>query len=216
MIKSIVIYGAGGFAREVLQVLHAINAVSPTWRCLGFIVEPGYAAPESLHDLPVFDSVEHVPDQSELWLSIAIGDPHTRWRVADDVGRLTTAAFPALVHPQAWIGDRVRLGAGTVVCAGAMITTDISLGEHVQVNLCATIGHDTAIGRCTTVSPGANISGRVSIGERVEIGTAASVIPGVEIGADCVIGASSAVIRSLPSGATAVGVPARVVRMRNA
>jgi acetyltransferase EpsM len=145
---------------------------------------------------------------------VAVGDPAGRQGIVERLESLHTIGFPILIHPQAWIGDRVKLGAGAVVFAGAMITTDVEFDAHVHVNLSSTISHDARIGRFSTLSPGVNIAGRVTIGARVHIGTAASIIPGVEVGDDCVIGAGAAVIRSLPSGVTAVGVPARIVDRR--
>lgn len=49
------------------------------------------------------------------------------------------------------------------------------------------------------------------IGDGVEFGAYAQVLGGVRIGNDCRIGALSVVLRDVPDGATAVGVPARVV-----
>lgn len=49
------------------------------------------------------------------------------------------------------------------------------------------------------------------IGNRVDIGVGSRVLGAITVGDDCVIGANSVVIRSLPAGCTAVGVPARVL-----
>jgi len=210
--RDIVIYGCGGFGREVLQVIHAINAEAPRWHCLGFAVDPGVAHPDDVHGLPVADDPGKLRRTDQLDLVIAIGAPAARCAIAARLEDTGLYAFPSLVHPQAWIGDRVPLPPGLVVCAGACITTDITLGAHVHVNLAATIGHDARIGACCTLSPGVNVSGKVILGDCIEIGTGASVVPGVEIGTNSVIGAGAAVIRTIPADSTAVGVPAKIIK----
>src|SRR5699024_9037636 len=51
------------------------------------------------------------------------------------------AAAP-LIHPLADVGDDVVLGAGSVVCSHASLTTHVTVGAHVHVSRGAAIGHD--------------------------------------------------------------------------
>lgn len=213
MIKDLVIYGSGGFAREVLQIIHSLNAVSPTWRCVGFCVDPEFMQAEIVHGLPVHPGIGSLDQIKGLHVAVGVGAPDARSRIVTSLRRHGRTEFPVLVHPRAWVGSAVKLAPGTIVCAGASLTTDIEIDEHTHVNLNATIGHDTRIGAFTTLSPGVHISGNVQIGERVDIGTGANVIPGVTIGAGSVIGAGAAVIRDLAAGSVAVGVPAKVIRV---
>jgi sugar O-acyltransferase (sialic acid O-acetyltransferase NeuD family) len=210
-VRDIAIYGCGGFGREVLQILHALNAQAPQWNCLGFVIDPGIAHPEAVHGLPVVEDIATLERGTRADLAIAIGAPAVRRRVAL---RMAAAghAFPTLVHPRAWIGEQVSLAEGVLVCAGACLTTDITVLPHVHINLCATVGHDAVLGAYSTISPGANISGNVTLGSGVDIGTGATVIQGVLIGDDVVIGAGAAVVRPIPPQCTAVGVPAKIIK----
>lgn len=209
--RDIAIYGCGGFGREVLQILHALNAQAPEWRFLGFVVDPGFEHPEKVHGFPVKEDVKDIALGEEVNVAIGIGAPAARRRIAERLGA-QGYTFPTLVHPGAWIGENVTLEDGALICAGACLTTDIRIAEHVHLNLGATVGHDAVIGAFSTISPGANISGNVLIGERVEIGTGASIVPGITIGMDTIIGAGAAVVRSIPAQCTAVGVPARIIK----
>jgi sugar O-acyltransferase (sialic acid O-acetyltransferase NeuD family) len=212
-LDDLLIYGAGGFGREVHALVVAINNVSPRWRCRGFYVSPELPAPATVHDLPVFRELAEVPGYPTLQVAIGVGAPQARARIAAELAAAGLARAPVLVHPLAWVGPNVTLGPGSVICGAAMVTTDIVLGAHVQVHTGATIGHDCVIGDFVTISPGANISGRVTMQNRVAIGAGAAVIPGVTLGADCVVGAGAAVIRDLAPGVTAVGVPARPIKV---
>jgi acetyltransferase-like isoleucine patch superfamily enzyme len=54
----------------------------------------------------------------------------------------------------------------------------------------------------------------ISIGDDVWIGCGVTVLDGVKIGDGCVVGAGAVVTRTLPNYSLAVGVPARVIRIR--
>jgi sugar O-acyltransferase (sialic acid O-acetyltransferase NeuD family) len=210
--RNIVIFGCGGFGREVLQIILDQNAVAERWRVRGFFLSSGFEAPDEVHGLPVFRDLSEVGERESTDFAVAIGSSVARSEVVQDLRRNGFAAFPALIHPRAWLGRNVTLGAGVVICAGAMVTTDVFLGEHVHLNLNVTVGHDTMIGPFCTISPGVNVSGRVYLGEGVTVGSAASIIPGVAVGGWSVIGASAAVVSDLPEKCTAVGVPAKVIK----
>ncbi len=209
--RDIAIYGCGGFGREVLQILHALNAQVPQWNCLGFVVDSGISHPENVHELRVVDDISAIERGTRADIAIAIGAPTVRRRIAERMGALGHV-FPTLVHPRAWIGEQVSLGEGVLVCANACLTTDITVSAHVHLNLSATVGHDSELGAYSTISPGANISGNVTLGEGVDIGTGVTVIQGVSIGEGAVIGAGAAVVRPIPPYCTAVGVPAKIIK----
>lgn len=54
----------------------------------------------------------------------------------------------------------------------------------------------------------------VTIGRNVWIAAKASIVKGVTIGDNAIVGANAVVCRDIPANAIAVGVPARVIRMR--
>ena len=58
-----------------------------------------------------------------------------------------------------------------------------------------------------------NISGNDKIGEGVMFGTGSTIIQGKTVGMGAIIGAGAVVIEDIPEGATAVGVPAKVIKV---
>jgi acetyltransferase-like isoleucine patch superfamily enzyme len=103
-------------------------------------------------------------------------------------------------------------GAGCIICAGSIFTTDIVVGSFVTFNLMCAITHDDVIGDFATLAPACNLSGNVHVGEGTDLGTKVSAIPGVRIGRWSIVGAGAVVTRDLPDNVTAVGVPAKVIK----
>jgi sugar O-acyltransferase (sialic acid O-acetyltransferase NeuD family) len=205
---DLVILGAGGFGREVLDVLDVDQDEGPdAARFVGFLDDdPDREVVEALHE-KILGPVEALRDLHVTYL-IGVGNPLTRQRL-DQQASQHAVPHPRARHHTASIGRNVRLGPGAVLCAGSVITTNVVGGRHLHVNLTATIGHDCVLGDYVTLAPSVNISGRVTVGDRVELGTGAKILPGLTIGDDVTVGAGAVVTKNVPAGSTVVGVPAK-------
>lgn len=204
----IVIIGAGGHGREVLDVIEALNTVEASWEFSGFIDD---GTPDAMllkrRDALWRGGIESLADFQGTYL-IGIGDPRARQEIDRHASAL--GVEPAtLVHPSSSVGADVVLGPGTLVTAGARVTTNVRTGRHVHLNLNSTVTHDCRLEDYVTVNPGANISGNVTLQEGVTIGTGATVIQGKTVGAYATVGAGAVVVRDVEPGATVIGVPAR-------
>lgn len=214
MEKQIAIFGAGGFGREVLQLIRDINESRPTWSCAGFIVDSGFESQSSVSGLPILGDATWLEMNPDVQVVVAVGSPAARWRIVHQIRNQCTNSFAALIHPRAWVGKNVQIGAGSVICAGALITTDIKIFEHVQVHVGCTIGHDAVLDDFVTLSPSVNVSGNVKLNTGGEVGTGSIIIPGCTVGEWSIIGAGSVVTKSIKANCTAVGGPARVIKER--
>ena len=217
--QPIVIVGAGGFGREVLQFIRDVNAhEDQRWEILGFLDEQ---APTG--DLLTSVGAKYLgkPSHTELVRDLS---PHCAFTIAigSSVDRSTNfdlmliSGFEpvSIIHPSAWVGNTVTMGTGQVICPGSVVTTNITLGQGCQMGGVCTVGHDSILGDFVTLGPGAKISGNVRIGSFATIGSNASVIPGVTLGEGCTVGAGAAVIRDVEPGTTVVGVPAHPISGR--
>lgn len=206
----IVIVGAGGFGREVLDVIEAVNVLEPTWNFLGFLDD---GSPDE--ELLARRRAEHLGPSAGLadidaHYVIGVGSGEVRARIdtlAAEVGRRPAT----LVHPSATIGSDVELGEGSIVCAQASITTHVTLCRHVHIHVACTVGHDAILEDFVTLLPGVSISGNVTVRQRATVGARAVVLPRLEVGAGAMVGAGAVVVRSVLAGSTMVGVPARQV-----
>lgn len=210
----IVILGAGGFGREAADVVESVNAASgqPQWNLIGIVDDA--PAEENLERLRMRE-IPYLGTSQKLISAverpayvIGIGSPRIRKLLSN---RLDAAGFPAatLVHPDASIGSHTQVGEGTVILAGARVTTNITLGRHVHINPNATIGHDSVLGDFVSMNPSSSVSGDCMVGEGALIGVHGVVLNQLSIGAWSVVGGSACVVDDVPEKSVVVGVPAR-------
>lgn len=209
--EKIAIVSSGGFAREVLTLINAINAKERRFDVVGFIDND---KGRIVHGLPIIGSDEEVNNTQEpLSVVIAVGEPRLKEKIRLKYTN-PLISFPTLIHPAAIIADpdNIEIGQGCIICAITIMTTDIKIHDFVTLNLQCTVGHDTIINDYSAFMPSVNISGEVNIGKGVYVGTGAKIINQVEIGENTIVGAGAVVAKSLPANCTAVGVPAKPIK----
>jgi sugar O-acyltransferase (sialic acid O-acetyltransferase NeuD family) len=207
--KKIAIYGASGFGREVAWLVESCQD-GRVVAC--FIDDDPQKQGTVLNDIPVLSLEQAAKQHLDAKIVGGVGNPTIR-----ELLMIKAAAcgfgFDTLVHPRVEMSNWVEMGIGAVICAGNILTTNIRLGVHVQINLDCTIGHDVVLDDYTTLAPGVHVSGYVYLGKRVYIGTGAVIINGtqdkpISIGNDAVIGAGACVIKPVAAGTIVMGVPA--------
>jgi sugar O-acyltransferase (sialic acid O-acetyltransferase NeuD family) len=215
MSQKFVIIGAGGFAREVLDIFEACADAGQDFEVLGYLVEAQYGQPgEVINGKPILGDFNWLAQHaSEFKVICGVGDPVARKRLVA-LAKDCRAHFGNIIHPSAILTRRVTLGEGIVITAGAIFTNQIKIGNHVHVNLDCTIGHNVVLEDFATLAPGVHVSGWVILGEGCYVGTGANIIDRKTIGAWSVVGAGSVVISDVPPYSTVVGVPAKVIKTR--
>ena len=142
---------------------------------------------------------------------IAVGNNLSRLDVADACSA-TRARWAVLAHPSAVVMPSADIGEGTVILAQGVVNTGAKLGRHVLINTAAIVEHDAVIEDGASLGPGVATGGRIRIGRGAFISTGVTIAPRISIGAGTIVGAGAVVVRDLPEGVLAYGVPARVVR----
>jgi sugar O-acyltransferase (sialic acid O-acetyltransferase NeuD family) len=202
------IVGAKGFAKEVLEVMYQLNDVEN----LFFYDDLNYDIPEKLFgQFPVLRNIEQAKDYFKTIdnrFTIGIGNPILRKKLMGDFEAIG-GIFTSTLSPLARIGNFGNIiEEGCNIMTGTIITTDIIIKKGTLINLNCTIGHDSIIGSFVEMSPGVHVSGNCTIGEYSVLGTNATVLPRVTVGKNVIVGAGSVVTKDIPDNCLVIGVPA--------
>ena len=190
------IIGAGGFGREVYWSLNSIERNDTV-----FFVDDSYYDGKDPLILPLS---KFNPNEYEV--VIAIADSYHRQRIVESLPKDTK--YFTHIHPTAQIhGPDVKIGEGSIICAGTIITTNVKIGKHAHLNLITTVGHDCVIGDYFTTAPGVQISGNEIIGNRVYFGTRSCMKQKLTICNDVIIGMNAGVTKDITEPGTYVGTP---------
>ncbi len=214
MKHRLIILSASGLGREYFHLAKAVakNKPSTEWEPYGFLDDrPQILEGKILEGTPILDTIENYSPQENDRFICAMGDPSERQRyvrIILDKGGI----FTKIISHKASTCSGRKLRRGVVVCGNALISCDVTVGEHTFINNNTTIGHDTEIGRFCHIGGHVFIGGNTKIGSKVIIHPSATVLPGVNIADRAIIGAGSVVIRNVAEGETVFGVPATVVR----
>ncbi|RUA33502.1 MAG: acetyltransferase [Bacteroidetes bacterium] len=206
---EIAVYGAGGFGREVNLIVQQLIKKGYPYHFLGFFDDEDKSS--ELGKLYLGDTEKLNNWNRPISVALAIGNGKIRKKVVE---RITNprVEFSKVISPYAIFNDIISIGKGSIICAGANLTTNINVGEFVVVNLNATIGHDCQLGNFSSVMPGANLAGEVKLNECAFVGSGANILNGVEMGKNTTLGAGGVLTKNLDAEKTAVGVPAKIVQ----
>lgn len=205
------ILGAKGFAKEVLEIFHQLE----TLENLAFYDGMNTYTEKKLYDrFPILTSDDELTAffQTDKRFVLGIGNPSARKKLAQKT-ELLGGELSSVISPYSVIGHYgTSIQKGCNIMSGTIITNDVSIHKGVLINLNCTIGHDTVIGEFSELCPGVNVSGNVQIGSEVFIGTNSVIAPSVQIGDGAVIGAGSVVLKDVPPGTFWAGNPAKFIR----
>jgi sugar O-acyltransferase (sialic acid O-acetyltransferase NeuD family) len=209
MTTRIVILGAGGLGREVLQVLRAQRRAGQEVECAGFLVDADFAAPAEVHGVSVYRDFSAFADDPDIRFVVAVGAPAARARIVERIAHAIGERFATVIHPTAVLGDTIAVGAGSVILQTASITADVRIGRHVLVNPRVSISHDCVVEDYVSLSPGVTLAGGVLVEEGCELGSGSTVLPRQRVGRWSIAGAGAVILSPVEANTTVVGVPAR-------
>ena len=211
--NDLIIFGASGFGREVAWAVERINNVAPTWNLLGFMDDSDEIQGTDVNGYLVLGKADDVIKYPDAYFVVAIGASRTREIIVNHMKTINpNIKFGTIIDPSVEISNLVTIGEGTIICAHAIVTVNISIGNYVIINLDCTVGHDAIIDDFATLYPSVNVSGITRIGHAVELGTGMQIIQGKKVGDYSIVGAGAVVVKDIPEKCTAVGSPAKPIK----
>lgn len=211
--KQICIIGAGGCGREALCCLMDMLALDTNQIAnkVVFMVGDEHFKDETILGVHVIKRSEF--NYKEYDLVVAIGDPSLRKKVVEKLP--SDANFLTLIHPSVIKSPFLKIGQGSIVTAGCILTCDIEIGEHSHINLNTTLTHDLKAGNYFTTAPGVNVSGNCHFGDCVYLGTNAAVKQGISICDNVTIGMGAIVVKNITEPGVYIGNPAKIMSRLN-
>ncbi|MCS2954267.1 NeuD/PglB/VioB family sugar acetyltransferase [Bacteroides thetaiotaomicron] len=205
--KDIIIVGAAGFGREVLQWIKDVNKVTPTWNIKGFLDDNLEALDGFECDYPVIGTIKDWSPSGNEVFALALAGPKVKESVVS-VLKAKDAKFATVIHPTSIVGEYCRLGEGVIITPRCKLSPNIVVDEFVTILGCG-VGHDAHIGAYSTLCGYCAVCGHVQIGKRAFIGTSAVVAPSKKVGDDAYVCMGSMVMTNVKPGIKVMGNPAK-------
>jgi sugar O-acyltransferase (sialic acid O-acetyltransferase NeuD family) len=213
MSQTLVILGTGGSAYDILDIIEAINAITPTWRVAGFLDDTRPAGSQHL-GIEILGRLRDAPRFAEHQFINVIGSDTSYRRRPEIVAStgLKADQFATLVHPAASVSARAQLGRGVYAAYGVSVAGGVVVGDHASLLPGCIVGHDSVIDDSALLAPGAVVSGFVHLGRACYIGAHSVIRQRLEVGERALVGMGAVVIRDVAAATTVVGNPARVLK----
>lgn len=203
MKDRLLIIGAGGHGKVVADIALKMDR----WDYIAFL--------DDNDDIKTSMGLEVIGKSADMFryikdydIFVAIGNNETR-KVIQEKLEVEGASIPVLIHPDAIIGEKVEINAGTVVMAGVVVNCCTIIGKGCIINTGTTIDHDNVIEDYVHISPGVHTAGAVRIGKGTWLGIGSIVSNNITITSGCTIGAGAVVVKDIDKSGNYVGVPAR-------
>ncbi len=204
------VIGAKGFAKEVLEILHQNGQTEN----LCFYDDVNDDMPEKLFgEFLVLRTIEEGKTyftQTSNQFVLGIGNPFLRKKLCEKFESIG-GNLSSVISKNAEIGSfGILISAGCNILSGVKISNDVIIGKGTMVYYNSVITHDVKIGEFCEISPSTSILGRADIGNFVSIGAGSVIFPDVVIGSNSVIAAGAVVRNNVPANVMVAGIPAVV------
>jgi sugar O-acyltransferase (sialic acid O-acetyltransferase NeuD family) len=211
---DLVVVGAGGFGRETVDAVLAMNAHGASWRLLGYLDDNPSLAGQQVNGAPVLGGVRELGNLPNTFVVVTTGRPDN---YASRPGIIAALDLPAeryatIVHPSATVSASSQIGPGSVLLACVVLTSGVRIGAHVRIMPHVTLTHDDLVGDFSTLASGVCLGGGVCVGQCAYVGAGALVREDRTVGSGALVGMGSVVTVDIPPHEVWAGVPARCMR----
>ncbi len=202
------IVGAKGFAKEVLEVLLQNNQTEN----LVFYDDVNHDTSELIYNtFPILkntDQAQKYFQEVDSNFSIGIGNPVLRNEMFIKFQNLG-GIYSTTISPDSKIGSfNVEIGIGSNILQNVIISNSVKIGIGCLIYYNTIITHDCQIGNFVELSPNSIILGRAIVGDFSSIGANATILPDIKIGKNVIVGAGAVVTKNVPDNCLVVGTPA--------
>lgn len=211
--KKIIILGGEGDGLLLASALEDLRDAGADILPLGFLSD-AHEKGKMISDLPVLDVTANahrfLADPNIHFITALLKVKESQKRSQKIKGLpIPAERYFTLIHPQATVSRRARIGHGSFVGPHATVMPNATVGAHCSLRVSCNVDHDCVVEDYCFMGPNSTLAGRVTLREGAHIGANACVRERLEIGAHCVIGMGSVVLHCIPPFSIAYGNPAR-------
>ena len=208
--KNLVVLGAGGHARPILEILEENFPSNKK-----IILDETFDAnkKEKILGNLIFGNFKEIDSIKNKVIFIAIGDNEIRSNIYNTLKKKKINT-PNLISITSSISKYFKIGDANFINKKAFIGTSSKIGNNNIINSGSLIEHEVVIGNNNHIAPKSIIGGRVKIGNKVLIGMGSKILPGIKICSNTIIGAGSVVTKSILTPATYAGIPAKMIKKK--
>lgn len=203
MQKPIVLIGAGGHAKSVIEAIGCNRQV------LGYVDGCDRRLPVTYLGNDDTFIAGKASDKQELLITMVAGRACSMRPRSMLIKKYDGYDFAKVIASTAYVADSAVIANGCVVMHKCFVNVDSKIGKHCVLNTSSVIEHDCCIGDNTFIGPGAVVCGGVTIGNNVYIGANSTIRPGITICDDVTLGLGAAVVENITEPGTYVGIPAK-------
>ena len=204
MKKKLIIIGAGGFAKSIVDSINYTDM-----ELIGFVdtFKQGYHQGYPI----IANDINEIENPQQYVYFIGVGDPKTRFQFLLLIKEYNLTLIN-IIDSTALLSRNIELGEGVYIGKLCIINSDTKLADGVVINTRSLIEHGNQIGVCTNISTNVVLNGDVSVGEQTFIGSCTVVNGQIVIGNQSIVGSGSVVIRNIPNKVVVAGSPTRLIR----
>lgn len=207
--KNLIIVGAGGYAKSVLDSVDHMN-----FRMVGYLDD---VKPKGTHHqgYPVLgDSIDCIENPESFVFFVAIGNNAKR-KVWFDKLKESKLSLINVIDKSALVSPAATIGEGCFIGKLAILNHGSSVGDNCVINTRALIEHGCKINNHVNVSTNATLNGDVVCEEGSFVGSGTVINGQLTIGEWALVGSGAVVINDVPAKKTVVGVPAKEIESNN-
>lgn len=210
--KNIIIYGAGGMARETVQLIEDINNVKPTWDIKGYIDDIKGENGEIINGYKILGTNSVLKDfDTSTYIVLALSDPSAKENIYESIKKYGLK-FATLIHPTAKISKHVIIGEGSIIGMDCIVSVNVTIGKHVFLNMRTVLGHDVVVKDYSSCLVNCIVAGSVVINENALLGSNCVIMEKKVIGKNAKISMGSVVNFDVEDHAVVMSRPSKSMK----
>ena len=207
--KNLIIVGAGGYAKSVLDSVDHMN-----FKMVGYLDDVKSQGTYHQGYLVLGNSIECLENPQDYVYFVAIGNNAKRKSWFDKLKKKNLSLIN-VIDKSALISPAATIGEGSFIGKLAILNHGSSVGDNCVINTRALLEHGCIIKQHVNISTNATLNGDVVCEEGCFVGSGTVINGQLSIGAWALVGSGSVVIRDVKAKTTVVGVPAKEIISNN-